>query len=86
MRKFFNENLAGHKMRFLGEMEALHPQTIMKVYNSDDVGTIGKDMIVALCRQIALLEEKNAQLTKEEENDYDYQELLSDSLGITQND
>ena len=72
MRDFFNKHLAGHKMKRLGEMEALHPETILHVYNSDDVGSVGKDMIVALCRQIALLEERNDQLTerliKEEEN------------------
>lgn len=73
MREFFNKYLAGHKMKRIGEMEALHPETILHVYNSDDVGSVGKDMIVALCRQIALLEERNDRLTErlikeEEEN------------------
>ena len=63
MRRFFNEHLAGHKMKHFGSIEALHPVIILKVYN-ESVGTPAQDVIVALCRQIALLEEKNRQLVK----------------------
>lgn len=52
-------------MKHFGEIEALHPKTILKVYNNS-VGMMVQDMIVALCRQIALLEEKIDRQVKNE--------------------
>ena len=55
MQKFFSKHLAGHKMHHFGQKKALHPDTILKIY-SDGIGTPVQDMIVALCRRIAILE------------------------------
>lgn len=72
MRDFFNKHFADYKMQHFGELHALHPTNILKVFN-DGVGTLGKDMIVALCRRVALIEEKNRllieQLNEEQPND-----------------
>lgn len=64
MRNFLNEHFAGYKMQHFDDLHALHPTNILKVFN-DGVGTLGKDLIVALCRRIALLEEKNRLLIEQ---------------------
>lgn len=64
MRNFLNEHFAGYKMQHFGYPHALHPTNILKVFN-DGVGTLGKDLIVALCRRIALLEERNQLLIEQ---------------------
>lgn len=56
MNEFFNNHLANHKIQhFHSEADMLHSDVILKIYDSE-VGTLGKDLIFALCQRIAFLE------------------------------